>query len=87
MEEREIFRDPLSREEIQGLLKLQSMEHLFSRKSTRLKALNLSVDELSDTEKLEWMTKEPALLRRPIVVVDDQLVVGFDTGKLEQLFS
>ena len=63
------------------------MEHLFSRKSTRLKALNLSVDDLSDTEKLEWMTKEPALLRRPIVVVDDQLVVGFDTGKLDQLFS
>ena len=41
LNEREMFKDPLSREEIEGLLKLIPMDQLFSRKSRRVKALGL----------------------------------------------
>ena len=87
LNEREIFKDPLNREEIEGLLKLMPMNQLFSRKSRRVKALGLDVDALTDAEKLDLMTREPALLRRPIVISGGSSVVGFDAEKLEGLIS
>lgn len=82
-----MFKDPLSRKEIEGLLKLIPMDQLFSRKSRRVKALGLDVDALNDVEKLDLMTREPALLRRPIVIAGGSSVVGFDTEKLAGLIS
>lgn len=85
LNEREMFKDPLNREEIEGLLKLIPMDQLFSRKSRRVKALGLDVDALTDAEKLDLMTREPALLRRPIVIAGRSSVVGFDAEKLAGL--
>ena len=82
-----MFKDPLSRKEIEGLLKLIPMDQLFSRKSRRVKALGLDVDALNDVEKLDLMTREPALLRRPIVIAGRSSVEGFDTEKLAGLRS
>ena len=52
------------------------MEQLFSRKSRAVKKLGLDVDALSDAEKLDLMTQEPALLKRPIVVGGSEPVLG-----------
>lgn len=69
------------------MTRLRSLDELFSRKSRQVKALELDVDSLSDEEKLDLMTKEPALVRRPIIEVDGELVVGFDAVRLAQLFD
>ena len=84
--EREIFKQPLSGQEIQELLKLRPLDDVFSWKSRRLKALELNAEGLSDDEKLDWMTKEPALVRRPLMDVGGELVVGFDTKRLAELY-
>ncbi len=59
------------------------MEQLFSRKSRAVKKLGLDVDALSDAEKLDLMTQEPALLKRPIVVGGSEPVLGFNADALE----
>ncbi len=73
----------MSREEIEGLLELIPMDKLFSRKSRAVKKLGLDIDALSDAEKLDLMTQEPALLKRPIVVGGSTPVVGYDVAALE----
>ena len=85
--EREIFKEPLTREEIEGLLKLIPMDQLFSRKSRAVKKMDLDVDSLSDAEKLDLMVQEPTLLRRPIVIGGKQPVIGFSPEALEEAIS
>ena len=61
-------------------MKVIPMEQLFSRKSRAVKKLGLDVDALSDAEKLDLMTQEPALLKRPIVVGGSDASVGLRCG-------
>ncbi len=84
--EREIFKQPLSKQEIEGLLELRPLDEVFSWKSRRLKALELDAEGLSDEEKLDWMTKEPALVRRPMIDVGEELVVGFNAKRLAEIY-
>ncbi len=48
-----------------------------------MKKLGLDVDALSDDEKLDLMTREPALLKRPIVVGGAAPVLGYNVDALE----
>ena len=64
-------------------MKIIPMEQLFSRKSRAVKKLGLDVDALSDAEKLDLMTREPALLKRPIVVGGSAPVLGYNVEALE----
>ena len=48
-----------------------------------MKKLGLDVDALSDDEKLDLMTQEPALLKRPIVVGGSAPVLGYNVEALE----
>ena len=65
------------------MLELIPMDRLFSRKSRAVKKLGLDVDALPDAEKLDLMTQEPALLKRPIVVGGSEPVLGYDVAALE----
>ena len=73
-------------DEIEGLLKLVPMDQLFSKKSRQVKLLGLNVDTLTDDEKLDLMAREPAMMRRPIIIAGGEMVVGFDAKRLAQLF-
>jgi len=83
--EREIFRNPLSKEEIRNLLKGRPLAEFFSWRSPRAKALGLVGKELSDDEMIHFMSQEPALIRRPLIVIDGEIVVGFNAKKLSDL--
>ena len=65
------------------MLAMIPMDQLFSRKSRAVKKLGLDVDALSDDEKLDLMTQEPALLKRPIVVGGSAPVLGYNVDALE----
>ena len=54
------------------------MRGLLSMRTTQFKALGLDRREVSDAELVELMAKEPRLLRRPLLVTDDSVVVGYD---------
>jgi len=48
---------------------------VFAAKSPSVKKLGLDPATLTDAEMLDWILKEPRLLRRPLLVVDGQIVV------------
>ena len=72
------LQDPLSSSEIKNLLvKLNKRPRDILRKSEQeYKSLNLSNQELSDDELLEYIQKNPKLIERPIVTKENLAVIG-----------
>jgi len=81
-EERDFFQQPFSRAEIVQLLRGSTASEMFNFRSPAFKKLGLEQDKLSDGELIELMLKEPRLIRRPVVRIDDRVYFGADAGKL-----
>ena len=48
------------------------------------KKLGLAREELSDGDLIRLMVEEPRLIRRPLIRVGDELIVGSDRNALER---
>ena len=84
LEERDYFKEPLSREELQELAGLSSLSDLFAWRSPSFKKMGLDAGEVSEDEMLRLMLEEPRLLRRPVTRVGDKLIIGSSPKMLEQ---
>jgi arsenate reductase-like glutaredoxin family protein len=58
---------------------------VLSKRSKVYRARSAEIDAMTDDELLVEMVAEPTLLRRPLVIADNRLVVGFDRTGLQQL--
>ena len=74
----------MSDEELRLMLGNRSPADVFSSKSPSARALHLKVDELTDHEVLDWIIHEPRLMRRPIVKIGDNLIIGANWEDLEK---
>lgn len=81
--ERELFKEPLSADELRGLLRGRPVSDVFATRSPTFKALGLANQELDDEARLRLMVEHPQLIRRPLVTVGDDLVIGLDAASLE----
>lgn len=79
--ERDFFKTPFTREEIEELLKGQSASVMFSFRSPSFKALELDQAKLTDDDLINLMLKEPRLIRRPIARIGKNVYFGAD-GKM-----
>jgi Spx/MgsR family transcriptional regulator len=84
---REFFKNRFSKEELRAFLESHGLkiEDVISRRSTPYKANDLENRSLPDEEILDLMIEDPRLLRRPIVVVGNQVLIGHNEAKLRQL--
>jgi arsenate reductase-like glutaredoxin family protein len=83
----DIFRKPLSVDQLRSLLGATPVSELFSWKSPQARARGITPGTRSDAELLELMTEEPRLIRRPLVRIGDQLVIGADVPRITTLVS
>ncbi len=56
---------------------------IFATRSPKFKELGLNDQALTDDERLRLMVEYPQLIRRPLVTVGDDLVVGLDAKALD----
>jgi arsenate reductase-like glutaredoxin family protein len=61
------------------------VEQLFSWKSPTARQRGLTPGAVSDEELIRLMATEPRLIRRPLVLVGDRLIVGADLDALRAL--
>lgn len=54
-------------------------------RSQTFKNLNLNIEEMTVNEVLELLIEKPKLLRRPILVDNKKLVIGYNPGELLKL--
>lgn len=88
-ERREYFKDRFTRDELRLLLASVNLRasNVVSTRSKVYRDRNLGDADLNDEQMLELMVEEPTLLRRPIVVNGDQVLVGHNEKKLRELIE
>jgi arsenate reductase-like glutaredoxin family protein len=74
LRERDLRTEPLDEAEIRALLRDQPASLLYSARGRQNKVLGIDPEKLSDDERIALMAREPALIRRPTLVVDGTLV-------------
>jgi len=82
--ERELFKEPLSADELRALLRGRPVSDIFATRSPTYKKLGLADQDLDDEAKLRLMVENPTLIRRPLIAVGDELVIGLDARRLEE---
>ena len=84
---RDLFKQPLTAAEIRALAARtpEGVRGLLSTRTSQYKALGLDKKKVSDTELIALMAKEPRLIRRPLTVSGNRVIVGFDAEAFEAL--
>ena len=85
--ERDIFKHPLNEPELRAIVAQQPVSSVFSHRSPSVKALGLADQALGEEEMLRHMLAEPRLIRRPLLVAGETVVVGFDPEALADVLG
>jgi Spx/MgsR family transcriptional regulator len=78
---------PVDKEKISSWLKYQSIDKLFNSRSTTYRNLKLKELGLDEASKVEWMSKENLLIKRPVIELDDKVVVGFNFDEYDKILT
>lgn len=78
---------PVGTDVIKHWLDVIPIETLFNTKGTTYRALGLKSMELSKQDKVEWMAKENLLIKRPVIVSGENIIVGFNQSQYEGFFG
>ncbi|KAA9257844.1 transcriptional regulator Spx [Lactobacillus jensenii] len=84
--ERNIFSGPLTKEDIVNILRLteNGTEEIISTRSKAFQELHVNLDDLSIDQLLDLVEKNPSLLRRPIIMDDRRLQVGYNDDEIRR---
>ncbi len=87
LNERDFFKDGFSEAELRDLLGDTNPADVFSWRSPSARKLGLDRDTASPDELIHLMIDEPRLIRRPLIQVEGQLVVGTDKKAMAEAFG
>lgn len=84
--ERNIFSEPLSLAEIKTILRMSEngTEDIISKRSKAYQSLGIDLDELPMTELYALIAQTPGLLRRPIILDDKRLQIGYNEDEIRR---
>lgn len=84
--ERNIFSEPLTKDELTSILQMteSGTEEIISTRSKVFQKLNMDLEELPLNELLNLVQKNPGLLRRPIMIDEKRLQVGFNEDEIRR---
>lgn len=84
--ERNIFANPLNKEEIMQVLRMteNGTEEIISTRSRTFQNLKINLDDLSIDQLIDLVEKNPSLLRRPIIMDDRRLQVGYNEDEIKR---
>lgn len=84
--ERNIFANSLNKEEIMQVLRMteNGTEEIISTRSRTFQNLKINLDDLSIDQLIDLVEKNPSLLRRPIIMDDRRLQVGYNEDEIRR---
>ena len=82
--EKNIYHEPLTKEEIKAILMLtdEGTEEIISYRSESYQKLELEIESLTMNELLDLFIEEPSLIRRPIIMDDRRLQIGYNEDEI-----
>ena len=82
--ERDYFKDRLTADEISDLAKDVGMSEIFAWRSPSFKKLGLIAADVTDDQMASLILEEPRLLKRTIVRIENQLIIGSSLKAIEE---
>ncbi|AXX64860.1 MAG: transcriptional regulator Spx [Lactobacillus sp.] len=84
--ERNIFAQPLSKDEIKKILQMteDGTEEIISTRSKAYQALKMDINDLTIDQLISLIETNPGLLRRPIMMDDKSLQVGYNEDEIRR---
>lgn len=84
--ERNVFKEPLTRDEIKNILRMteDGTEEIILTRSKLFSELDISLDDLSLGELIEMIQKQPALLKRPLMIDEKRMQVGYNEDEIRR---
>lgn len=74
----DVKKEPLSLDEIKDLEFKVGLDVLMNKRSSTYRSLGLSGQELSDEELMKVLQQNQTMIKRPVLVYEDSVLVGFD---------
>lgn len=76
------FREtPVDQSTISTWLRSTDIKTLFNTRGTTYRTLKLKTLDLSDEDKQQWLAKENMLIKRPVITVDNKVIVGYNESQ------
>lgn len=73
------FREtPVGENEISSWLEHSDIKTLFNTRGTTYRTLKLKELNLDDEGKKAWLAKENMLIKRPVIALDNDVIVGYN---------
>ncbi|PLR68964.1 MULTISPECIES: transcriptional regulator SpxA [Bacillaceae] len=84
--ERNIFSEPLSVDEIKEILRMteDGTDEIISTRSKIFQKLNVNVETMPLQELYDLIQEHPGLLRRPIIIDEKRLQVGYNEDEIRR---
>lgn len=84
--ERNIFSEPLSIDEIKQILRMteDGTDEIISTRSKVFQKLNVNVESMPPQELYRLINEHPGLLRRPIIIDEKRLQVGYNEDEIRR---
>lgn len=85
-QERNIFSEPLNIDEIKTILQMteNGTEEVISKRSKVYQELDIDLDDLPLQELFSLIQENPGLLRRPIILDEKRLQVGYNEDEIRR---
>lgn len=82
--EKNIYHEPLTKDEIRQILMLteEGTEEIISYRSQAYQNLDVDIEDLSFNDLLTLFTEKPSLIRRPIILDDRRLQIGYNEEEI-----
>ncbi|HIW12519.1 MAG TPA: transcriptional regulator SpxA [Candidatus Salinicoccus stercoripullorum] len=84
--ERNIFSEPLTLDEVKSILRMteDGTDEIISTRSKTFQKLDVDIDSLPMHELYTLIMENPGLLRRPIIMDDKRLQVGYNEDEIRR---
>ncbi|NIK13209.1 transcriptional regulator SpxA [Alkalibacillus sp. S2W] len=85
-EERNIFSDTLSKDEIKEILRMteDGTDEIVSKRSKVFQTLDVGLDQMPLKDLIDLIQENPGLLRRPIIMDEKRLQVGYNEDEIRR---
>ena len=87
MEERDLGKQPLSEAELDELIGARNYLEFLNSRNEMYRAMNMKDQPPSRQQAIRLMSKNPNLIRRPIIRKGPKWMLGFDAQQLESLMK
>lgn len=74
----DVKKDPLTREELKELEFKVGLDVLINKRGRKWRDLGLAAKDLSDDELFEQLVEHQVMIKRPVLLEDESVLVGYD---------